>query len=77
MRVLITLAAGYRVPAFYEFREFVQDGGLISYGPSITDMYRRAASYVDRILNGTKPGDGQGAWSHDSTIAAAASRSGH
>jgi putative ABC transport system substrate-binding protein len=56
-RVVITLAARYRVPTFYEFREYVQDGGLISYGPSITDMNRRAASYVDRILKGAKPGD--------------------
>jgi putative ABC transport system substrate-binding protein len=56
-RVVITLAAQYRVPAFYEFREYVEDGGLISYGPSITDMFRRAASYVDRILKGAKAGD--------------------
>jgi putative ABC transport system substrate-binding protein len=56
-RVLIKLAASYRLPAFYEFKEYVEDGGLMSYGPSITDMYRRAASYVDRILNGAKPGD--------------------
>lgn len=56
-RVLIKLAASYRLPAFYEFKEYVQDGGLISYGPSIPDMVRRAASYVDRILKGAKPGD--------------------
>jgi ABC-type uncharacterized transport system substrate-binding protein len=56
-RVLIDLAASYRLPAVYEFKEYVQDGGLISYGPSIPDMYRRAASYVDRILKGAKPGD--------------------
>jgi ABC-type uncharacterized transport system substrate-binding protein len=56
-RVLIKLAASYRLPAFYEFNEYVQDGGLISYGPSLPDMWRRAASYVDRILKGAKPGD--------------------
>ena len=56
-RVLIELAAHYRLPAIYEFKDYVQDGGLISYGPSIPAMYRRAASYVDRILKGAKPGD--------------------
>jgi putative ABC transport system substrate-binding protein len=56
-RVLIALAARYRLPAVYEFKEYVQDGGLISYGPSLPDMYRRAASYVDRLLKGAKPGD--------------------
>jgi putative ABC transport system substrate-binding protein len=56
-RVLIELAARYRLPAVYEFKEYVQDGGLIAYGPSLPDMYRRAASYVDRILRGAKPGD--------------------
>jgi putative tryptophan/tyrosine transport system substrate-binding protein len=56
-RVLIKLAASYRLPAFYEFKEYVQDGGLISYGPSLPEMWRRAASYVDRILKGAKPGD--------------------
>jgi ABC-type uncharacterized transport system substrate-binding protein len=56
-RVLIKLAASYRLPAFYEFKEYVRDGGLISYGPSLPDMWRRAASYVDRILKGAKPGD--------------------
>lgn len=54
---LIELAARYRLPAFYELSLFVHDGGLMSYGPSITAMYGRAASYVDRILKGAKPGD--------------------
>jgi putative tryptophan/tyrosine transport system substrate-binding protein len=56
-RVLIELAARYRLPAVYEFKQYVQDGGLMSYGPNLPDMYRRAASYVDRILKGAKPGD--------------------
>jgi len=54
---LIELAAQYRLPAFYEFRNYVEDGGLMSYGPNINEMYGRAASYVDRILKGAKPGD--------------------
>lgn len=54
---LIELAARYRLPAFYELRIFVQDGGLMSYGPSIDDMWVRSASYVDRILKGAHPGD--------------------
>jgi putative ABC transport system substrate-binding protein len=45
------------LPAIYGFREFVEDGGLVSYGPSISDTYRRAATYVDKILKGAKPGD--------------------
>jgi putative tryptophan/tyrosine transport system substrate-binding protein len=45
------------LPAFYEFKEYVQDGGLMAYGPNLADMWRRAASYVDRILKGAKPGD--------------------
>jgi putative tryptophan/tyrosine transport system substrate-binding protein len=56
-RVLIELAARYRLPAVYEFKEYVQDGGLMAYGPSLPEMYRRAARYVDRILKGAKPGD--------------------
>jgi putative ABC transport system substrate-binding protein len=56
-RVLIELAARYRLPTCYEFKAYVQDGGLMSYGPSLPAMYRRAASYVDRILKGAKPGD--------------------
>ena len=54
---LVELAARYRLPAFYEFRNYVQDGGLMSYGPSINEMFARAASYVDRILKGAKPGE--------------------
>ena len=51
------LAARYKLPAFYLFRFFVVDGGLMSYGPDILDIYRRSAAYVDRILKGEKPGD--------------------
>ena len=54
---LIELAARYRLPACYEFRNYVEDGGFMSYGPSINEMYGRAASYVDRILKGANPGD--------------------
>ena len=46
-----------RLPAMYFFQGFAEDGGLMSYGPSDADLYRRAAGYVDRILKGTKPGD--------------------
>ena len=53
---LIELAARYKLPAFYEFRNYVRDGGLMSYGPSIDGMFHRAASYVDRILRGADPG---------------------
>ncbi len=56
-RVLIELAAKYRLPAIYEFSDYVRDGGLMSYGPSITEMFRGVASYVDRILKGAKPDD--------------------
>ena len=54
---VIELAARYRLPAFYELRLYVEDGGLMSYGPSTNDLYGRSASYVDRILKGAKPGD--------------------
>jgi putative tryptophan/tyrosine transport system substrate-binding protein len=52
-----TLAQGARLPTMYGVREYVEAGGLISYGPSILDQYRRAADYVDKILRGAKPGD--------------------
>lgn len=50
-------AAQYRLPAIYALREFVEAGGLISYAASLLDQYRRAASYIDRIIKGAKPGD--------------------
>jgi putative ABC transport system substrate-binding protein len=57
-RKKVTDAAGIaRVPAIYGFREFADDGGLISYGPSVSDTYRRAASYVDKILKGANPAE--------------------
>jgi putative ABC transport system substrate-binding protein len=55
--LLVTLAARYRLPAMYFVREFVVDGGLISYAPNEAGQYRGAASYVDRILKGEKPAD--------------------
>ena len=55
--LIVTLAARYHLPAVYPFRYFASRGGLISYGPDSIAPYRRAASYVDRILKGEKPGD--------------------
>ena len=55
--LIVALAARYKLPAVYFDRFFVQAGGLISYGPDFADQYRRAASYVDRILKGEKPAD--------------------
>jgi putative tryptophan/tyrosine transport system substrate-binding protein len=52
-----TLAQGARLPTMYGLREYVEAGGLVSYGPNIVNQYRRAADYVDKILHGTKPGD--------------------
>jgi ABC-type uncharacterized transport system substrate-binding protein len=51
------LAATAQLPTIYGYREHVEDGGLISYGPDVRDSYRRAASYVDKILKGAKPAD--------------------
>jgi putative ABC transport system substrate-binding protein len=53
--LIIALAAKHRLPAVYPFRYFVTAGGLISYGPDLTDQFRRTASYVDRILKATSP----------------------
>jgi putative ABC transport system substrate-binding protein len=52
-----TLALGARVATMYNFREYVQSGGLMSYGPNFPDLFRRAGDYVDKILRGAKPAD--------------------
>ena len=54
---IVTLAARYSLPGMYEWREFVDAGGLISYGPSLTGVYRQIGNYVGRVLNGDKPAD--------------------
>ena len=55
--LVVTLAARHRLPAIYPFTYFTDHGGLISYGTDTSDLFRRAASYVDRILRGVKPAD--------------------
>jgi putative ABC transport system substrate-binding protein len=54
---IVALAAAQKIPAMYGFRDFVDDGGLISYGPDRLDQYRRTAIYVDKILKGATPAD--------------------
>jgi putative ABC transport system substrate-binding protein len=54
---IITLALGARLPSMSDFPEYVEAGGLMSYGPNFPDLFRRAAGYVDKILRGAKPGD--------------------
>jgi putative ABC transport system substrate-binding protein len=54
---IISAAARNNVPAVYYLSVFAKDGGLLSYGPDGVDIWRRAATYVDRILRGEKPGD--------------------
>jgi putative tryptophan/tyrosine transport system substrate-binding protein len=51
------LTLGVRLPTIYNSREYVELGGLISYGPNYPDLFRRAAEFVDKILRGAKPGD--------------------
>jgi putative ABC transport system substrate-binding protein len=54
---IIEFAATHRLPAMYQFRENVDAGGLMSYGTSVPDLFRRAATYVDKILKGARPAD--------------------
>jgi len=54
---IVALAGKYRLPAIYGRKEYVDEGGLMSYGPDNDDQYRKAAHYVDKILKGTKPAD--------------------
>lgn len=54
---IAALAAKHRLPGIFQFRQWVEAGGLMSYGPDFVDLARRAATYVDKILKGTKPGD--------------------
>ena len=56
-RRLVDLAAKSPLPAVYGSREFVDAGGLMCYGPNLADLFRRAATYVDKILKGAKPAD--------------------
>ena len=56
-RQVLDFAAKNRLPAIYHYSEFVEAGGLMSYGPDNTDLWRRAADFVDKILKGTKPAD--------------------
>jgi putative ABC transport system substrate-binding protein len=56
-KLIITLAARYRLPAVYPYGHFTTDGGLISYGPNVLEQFRLGAGYVDRILKGEKPAD--------------------
>jgi putative tryptophan/tyrosine transport system substrate-binding protein len=55
--LIISLAARYRLPAIYPFRPYVADGGLMSYSVDELELFRNAATYVDRILKGAKPAD--------------------
>jgi putative tryptophan/tyrosine transport system substrate-binding protein len=56
-KVVIGRAAAHGLPAIYPEREYAEDGGLVAYGPSVPDNFRRAAGYIDRILKGAKPSD--------------------
>jgi putative ABC transport system substrate-binding protein len=55
--LIVQLAASYKLPAIYPYRDLAEGGGLISYGPKVSDDYKRAAVYIDRILKGENPAD--------------------
>jgi putative ABC transport system substrate-binding protein len=55
--LIVSLAERLRLPTIYPYRFYVEAGGLVSYGPNLIELYRRTASYVDRILKGEKPAD--------------------
>jgi putative tryptophan/tyrosine transport system substrate-binding protein len=55
--LIVSLAARWRIPTIYPYRYFVDEGGLVSYGVDVLDLFRRAPDYVDRILQGTRPAD--------------------
>ena len=56
-RRIVNVAVKERLPAMFYFREFAEAGGLMSYGPNFRELWRRAATYVDKILKGAKPAD--------------------
>ena len=56
-RRIVDLAAKHRLPSMYSAREYVEFGGLMSYGASVKDLFRRSATHVDKILKGVKPAD--------------------
>ena len=56
-RRLVNLAAKNRLPTMFSFRDYVDAGGPMSYGPNLPDLHRRAATYVDKILKGANPAD--------------------
>jgi putative ABC transport system substrate-binding protein len=56
-QLIVDFALKHRLPSVYEERLFVEAGGLISYAPSFTDLFRRAATYVDKILKGARPAE--------------------
>jgi ABC-type uncharacterized transport system substrate-binding protein len=56
-QLIVTSTAQHRIPAIYSYRQVITEGGLMSYGPETSDIFRRSASYVDRILKGANPAD--------------------
>jgi putative ABC transport system substrate-binding protein len=57
LKHIVEFAGNHQLPGMYEERRFVQAGGLMSYGPNVANLYRRAATYIDKILKGSKPAD--------------------